>query len=171
MKTVKISLLALVVTFVFSCKNDDTTTIAPADVSKLLIGQTWVYSDITGKVNYASTVNGNVTVYKDGKNQYALANDLSKMTYTFKEGGKVDVFNLFFERYETLSWEVSSDGKKILIWRDTAKDWATEWEIKSITNKNVQVIEKDWDQVVTDLKLTNDTTVFMDVTITLVPKQ
>lgn len=112
MKTIKITLLALVTALVFSCKDDNDSTIAPADVTKLLIGKTWVYSDITGKVNYDAVVSGNVTVYKDGKNQYAFAHDLSKMAYTFKEGRKLEVFNPFFDTYETLSWEVSSDSKR-----------------------------------------------------------
>ena len=171
MKTIQITLFALIATLVFSCKNgSDDNTISPADAGKLLIGKTWIYSDITGKVNYGAVVTGNVTVYKDGKNQYGFAEDLSKAAYVFKEGGKVDVFNAFLNRYETMNWEISSNGKQLLIWEGTDKDWGTEWEIKSITEKSVQVMEKDWSQAVTDHKLTTDTGVLMDVTITLVPK-
>lgn len=170
MKTIKITLLALLTAFVFSCNNDDDNSVTPADVSKVLVGKTWIYSDITGKVNYGAVVSGNVTVYKDGKNQYGFGEDLSNIAYVFKEGGKVDVFDLLFDQYESMNWEVTSDGKKLLIWEGDDKDWATEWTIKSVSGSSVQVTESDWDQIVTDHKLTTDTSVLMDVTITLVPK-
>lgn len=159
MKTIKISLLALLSVLLFSCDKNDENEVQPIDVKAALVDKVWSFYNITGKVNNGN-VNGEVTILKDGKNQHAFASDLSLTTYQFGQNGKAWINSEEFE------WELSSDNKTILI-GDIGKEKDLKLEVVSIGQNELKIFQKGWVELVADNTLTNSLVVSMDVTITL----
>lgn len=159
MKTIKISLLAIVAVLLFSCDKSDENEVQPIDIKTALVGKIWRFNNITGKVNNGN-VTGEVTILKDGKNQYAFASDLSLETYQFDQNGKVWIDSEEFE------WELSSDNKTILI-GDLGKEKDLKLEVVSVSDNELKIFQKGWRELVADYALTDNLVVNMDVTITL----
>ena len=70
------TLLVLVAAFVFSCGEDSENEVIPVDIKTGLVGKIWRFANISGKVNNG-TIKEEITVFKDGKNQYGFYFDLS----------------------------------------------------------------------------------------------
>jgi DNA-binding beta-propeller fold protein YncE len=160
MKTIKMTLLALVVAFVISCGKDSENEVTPVDIKAGLVGKIWRFATISGKVNNSSTIKEEVTVFKDGKNQYAFNSDLSQETYQFDQDGKAWINSEEFE------WELSSDNKIIQI-GEKGEEKDLKLEVISLSGNDLKISQKGWTEVVSDKALTNSVVVNMDVTISM----
>lgn len=156
MKTIKISLLAIVAVLLFSCDKSDENEVQPIDIKAALAGKIWRFNNITGKVNNGN-VNGEVTILKDGKNQYNFWNDLQDV-YQFDENGILWINSTEFK------WELSTDNKTILI-GEKGKEKDVQIEILSVTDNELKISQKGWEALIRDNPLTNSIYLNMDVTI------
>jgi hypothetical protein len=159
MKTIKMTLLALVAALVISCGKDSENEVTPVDIKAGLVGKIWRFVNISGKVNNG-TIKEEVTVFKDGKNQYGFYSDLSQETYQFDQDGKAWINSEEFE------WELSSDNKTIQI-GEKGEEKDLKLEVISLSGNELKVAQKGWTEIVADRALTNSVVVNMDVTISM----